>query len=145
MSIVSVLVPRAILRQIASHSQLQPLFYDLFFFNFIGGFLGGASSKKSTCQCRRRGFNPWVRKMPWRRKWQPTPAFLPREPHGQRSLSRLQSMRLQRHDWRDLAHTSTQLTYNVSFRHTAKWISYAYTCIHSFLDSFPCRPLQSIE
>ena len=29
-------------------------------------------------QCRRPGFNPWVRKIPWRRKWQPTPVFLPR-------------------------------------------------------------------
>ena len=31
-------------------------------------------------------FKPWVRKMPWRRKWQPTPVFLPGKPHGQRSL-----------------------------------------------------------
>ena len=33
----------------------------------------------------RRGFGPWVRKMPWRRAWQPTPVFLPGESHGQRS------------------------------------------------------------
>ena len=32
------------------------------------------------------GFNPWVRKIPWRRKWQPTPVFLPGKSHGQRSL-----------------------------------------------------------
>ena len=31
-------------------------------------------------------FNPWVGKIPWRRKWQPTPVFLPGESHGQRSL-----------------------------------------------------------
>ena len=31
-------------------------------------------------------FGPWVRKIPWGRKWQPTPVFLPRESHGQRSL-----------------------------------------------------------
>ena len=31
-------------------------------------------------------FNPWVRKMPWRRKWQPTPVFLPGKSHRQRSL-----------------------------------------------------------
>ena len=37
-------------------------------------------------QCRRPGFNPWVRKIPWRRKWQPTPVFLPGESHWQRSL-----------------------------------------------------------
>ena len=45
------------------------------------------SGKESTCQCRRHGFDPWVRKIPWRRKWQPTPAFLPGESHGQRSLA----------------------------------------------------------
>ena len=43
-------------------------------------------SKECACQCRRHGFDPWVRKIPWRRKWQPTPAFLPRKYHGQRSL-----------------------------------------------------------
>ena len=32
-------------------------------------------------------FNPWVRKIPWRRKWQPTPVFLPEKSHGQRSLA----------------------------------------------------------
>ena len=31
-------------------------------------------------------FHPWVGKIPWRREWQPTPVFLPGEPHGQRSL-----------------------------------------------------------
>ena len=30
--------------------------------------------------------NPWVRNIPWGRKWQPTPVFLPGEFHGQRSL-----------------------------------------------------------
>ena len=36
--------------------------------------------------CRRHRFHPWVRKLPWRRKCQPTPVFLPGESHGQRSL-----------------------------------------------------------
>ena len=44
------------------------------------------SAKESTCQCRRLGFHPWVRKIPWRRKWQPNPVFLLGESHGQRSL-----------------------------------------------------------
>ena len=44
------------------------------------------SGKESACQCRRHGFDPWVRKIPWRRKWQPTPVFLPGESHGQRGL-----------------------------------------------------------
>jgi len=37
-------------------------------------------------QSGRPRFNPWVRKIPWRRIWQPTPVFLPGESHGQRSL-----------------------------------------------------------
>ena len=42
----------------------------------------------STCQYRRlrRGFSPWIGKIPWRRAWQPTPAFLSGESHGQGSL-----------------------------------------------------------
>ena len=35
----------------------------------------------------RSGFDPWVGKIPWRRKWQPTPVFLPGESHGQTSLA----------------------------------------------------------
>ena len=45
--------------------------------------------KESASQCKtlkRWGFNPWAGKDSWRKKWQPTPLFLPREPHGQRSL-----------------------------------------------------------
>ena len=44
------------------------------------GLLRWRSSKNSACQCRRPkscGFNPWAGKIPWRRKWQPTPVFLP--------------------------------------------------------------------
>ena len=47
------------------------------------------SGKESACQCRRcrrHGFNLWVRKIPWRRKWQPPAVFLPAKSHGQSSL-----------------------------------------------------------
>ena len=50
----------------------------------------GGSVVKNLLQCgrhRRRGFHPWVGKIPWRRAWQPTPVFLPGEAHGQRSLA----------------------------------------------------------
>ena len=44
-------------------------------------------SRSRIClQGRRHRFDPWVRKIPWRRKWQPTPVFLPGKSHGQRSL-----------------------------------------------------------
>ena len=35
----------------------------------------------------RRGFDPWVGEIPWRKAWQSTPVFLPGESHGQRSLA----------------------------------------------------------
>ena len=47
------------------------------------------SGKESACQFRRpkrRGFDPWVGKIPWRRKWQPTPVILLGKSYGQRSL-----------------------------------------------------------
>ena len=43
------------------------------------------SGKESACQCRRCKrceFNPWIGKIPWRRKWQPTSVFLPGESQG---------------------------------------------------------------
>ena len=42
--------------------------------------------KASACQCRRYRFDLWVGKIPWKRKWQPAPVFLPGKSHGQRSL-----------------------------------------------------------
>ena len=47
-------------------------------------------------QYRRPGFNPWVRKIPWRRKWQPTPVFLPGKNPQIEEPDRLQSMGPQR-------------------------------------------------
>ena len=41
---------------------------------------------KENRACRKPSFDPWVRKIPWRRKWQPTPVFLPGESLGQRSV-----------------------------------------------------------
>ena len=45
------------------------------------------SGKESACCDRRHGFNPGVGTVPWRRKWQPTPVFLPGKFSGQRNLS----------------------------------------------------------
>ena len=47
---------------------------------------GGSDSKAFCLQCGRPGFNPWVGKISWRRKWQPTPVLLPGKSYGQRSL-----------------------------------------------------------
>ena len=69
----------------SKHSQLFP---SLSFLPFPL-LPGSASGKELACQRRRHklcGFDPWVRKIPCRRKWQPTPVFLPGESHGGRSL-----------------------------------------------------------
>ena len=57
--------------------------YSDFFITGLPWWLRG----QSLClQCRRPGSDPWVRKIPWRRKWQPTLVLLPGKFHGQRSL-----------------------------------------------------------
>ena len=45
------------------------------------------SSKEFSCQCRRCELDPWLGKIPWKRKWQATPIFLPGKCHGQRNLA----------------------------------------------------------
>ena len=49
-------------------------------------FPGGSGGKEHTYQCRRCRFDPWFRKITWRRKQQPTPVFLHGKIHGQRNL-----------------------------------------------------------
>ena len=59
------------------------------FIHAYTGFPGDDIGKESTCQCGRRRrlrIDPWVGKIPWKRKWQPTPVFLPRKSCGQKSL-----------------------------------------------------------
>ena len=74
------------------------------------GFPGGTSGKEPAYQCRRHKryrLDPWVGKIHWRREWQPTPVFLPRESHGQRRLV--------------LCASSTILNGNHSFSLTLGW------------------------
>ena len=73
---------------------LCPLTYLILVFSLMHTFLlifigypRWLSGKESTCQCGRCWFNPWLRKIPWRRKWQRPPIFLPGKSHGQRSLA----------------------------------------------------------
>ena len=80
-------------------------------------FPGGASGKEPNCQCRtykKHGLDLWVRKVPWRRAWQPTSVILPGESHGQRCG--LQSKGPQRvgHDWSDSMHAHTHNKINAS-------------------------------
>ena len=90
-------------------------------------------------QCRRPGVNSWVRKICWRREWQPTPVFLPGEFHGQRSLvgySPWGCKELDTTEW--ITHTHTvALWYCVVSWCTVKWISSVYTYTPSLLGLSP--------
>ena len=74
---------------------LFPVTWELSFrlisiYEKYSGLPSWLTGKESACQCRshrRCGLDPWVRKIPRRRKWQPTPTFLLGESQGQRSLA----------------------------------------------------------
>ena len=80
--------------------------------------LGGSDGKSVCLQCRRPRFNPRVGKIPWRREWQPTPAFLPGEFHGQGSLAGYSSWGHKGSD------TTEQLTH-----YTYICTKYVYLCV----------------
>ena len=54
--------------------------------NEYNGFPWWLRQRRICLQCRRLRFSPWVGKIHWRRKWQPTPVLLPGDSHGQRNL-----------------------------------------------------------
>ena len=94
------------------------------------------SGKEPTCQCGRH-FDPWVRKIPWRRKWQPTPVFLSEESHGQRSL--LSSMRSQRvrHSWvTENARKHKEWNIHLLLASTMCQALRKNVCVHHFISSF---------
>ena len=73
--------------------------YTTIWASLMGQWVKNLPAMQETC--RRPRFNPWVRKIPWRRKRQPIPVFLPRKIPQTEEPGRLQSMGLQRvrHDW----------------------------------------------
>ena len=104
----------------------------------VWGFQGGISSKVPACQCRRRRrrkFDPWIRKIPWRRAWQPTPVVLPgecpwtEEPGGQQFIG---SQKV-RHDEINLAcmHGNI-LFFRLKLRRKANvcWCVCTRVCVH---------------
>ena len=67
--------------------QQQHVIFDFFSTNIPNtGLPWWISGKEFPCQCRRLRFDPWSGKIPWRRKWQPTPVFFPVKSHVCRSF-----------------------------------------------------------
>ena len=84
-------------------------------------------------------FDPWVGKLPWRRKWQPTPVFWPGKSHGQRILA---GYNLWNHEESDMTeHTRTQRRWlriivdmsNVTELFPLKWFIFCYV---NFISAF---------
>ena len=97
------------------------------------GFPGGAvvnNPPANAGDIKRLGFDPWVRKIPCRRAWQPTPVFLPGECHGQRSLvgySPWDSKESDTTEWLTLyLSVSTMVPVKISFIMSWEYVS---TCI----------------
>ena len=83
-------------------------------FNPYKGIPRWYSGKGSAYRCRRRRFNNWVKKIPWRRKWQPTPVFLLGKSCGQKSLAGYSPRGCKQSDTTEHTHTqSSQELYEI--------------------------------
>ena len=85
------------------------------------------SGKESTCQCSRCWLNLWVRKVPWRKKWQPTPVFLYEKSHG----------------WKCLVGYSAQGCKRVRYNLTTKQLATKQTT--DIIQQFICRYVKYIQ
>ena len=91
-------------------SQIASCFRETRYYTKVTGFPGGSAGREPARQCRRHkrcGFDAWVRKIPWRRKWQPTSVFLPGKSHGQRSLTGYSLWGRKESDMTECSHTHT--------------------------------------
>ena len=88
-----------------------------------------AAQYQSASQCRRHGFGTWVRKIPWRRKWQPTLVFLLGKSHGQRSYSH----GIAKSQKQQLAHNVIEIAIVVQL----------LSCDRLFCNPINCRPPSS--
>ena len=96
------------------------------------GFPDGLADKESPSQCkihRKWGFDPWIRKIPWSRKWQLTPVFLPGKSLGQRSLMGYTpwGCKESKHDWATKhikAHVSILPVYSLEWEELMKHLQY---------------------
>ena len=73
-------------RSHCNSAHLSSTFYYLLATLYLGFPSGTGVKGMQSRRCKRPGFNPWVGKIPWGRKWQPIPGFLPEKLHGQKSL-----------------------------------------------------------
>ena len=88
------------------------------------------SGKESACQCRTHRFNPWVGKISWRRKWQPTPVFLPGKSHGWWNLAGYSPWSCKELDMTEQLHFHSLEGYDQPRQHIKKQRHYFATQVH---------------
>ena len=104
------------------------------------GFPGGLVGKKSAC--RRSWLNPWVRKIPWRKAWQPILVFLPVKSHGQRRLAVCSpwgrkdldiTEAIEQHTHTHITEATEQHTHTHTHTHNnwSDWATHTHTCTHT--------------
>ena len=111
-------------------------------------FLGGSVVKESACQCwrcSRHKFNPWIRKILWRRKWQPTPVFLPGESYGQRSLVGCSSWGCKESNRTEQVstHTCKMNSPSIIQLPSSQTITFMANCLRYFYTKMPFLPFRS--
>ena len=84
-----------------------------------GGLPGGSNGKEPACNAGDLGLIPSVGKIPWRRKWQPTPVFLPGKSHGQKSLEGYSSLGCKESDTTEWL---TLFTFTIKWRSLCQWV-----------------------
>ena len=101
------------------------------FLTLIYGLPRWLSGRQSACQCRRCRFKPWVGKISWKRKWQPTPIFLSGKYHRQR---RLEGYSLWGHKESDMTEHACKhihiYIYIYIYTHTHTYICSTYMCFY---------------
>ena len=121
------------------------LLLDSYFFQFLleyswfTGLPRWLSVEKSICLCRRHRicrFDTWVRNIPWRREWHPTPVFLPGESHGQRSQAGYSPWGNKELKWLSHSAHTSQLTYSIALVPVVECIK-SGMCIHISTPFFP--------
>ena len=99
-------------------------------------FSGSTSGKEPACQyrrCKRHRFDAWGRKIPWRRKWHPTPVLLPGKFHGPKNLTGYSTWGLHELDTTEILsiHVTCCIIYNTWYViYIYTWNLYIYTHIN---------------
>ena len=108
-----------------------------YIFIYAHGHLMGLVVKECDClcrRCRRHWFDPWIEKIPWKRRWQPTLIFLPGESHGLRSLVGYSPWDCKELDVTEHAHTLTYACVCVCI------CVCVYVCIYIYIPSLSNLP-----